>query len=72
MQPDKQSTRRFANIDFSFVEISSVGGFWGGCLRSFADCRMGRREWMAWMWYAHETIPSVHSASVTWDAPYPW
>jgi hypothetical protein len=60
MQPNEQSTLRFVNIDFSYVEILLVGGFSWGCLTSSVDRRMGRREWMAtwmaWMRYAHETI----------------
>ena len=37
------------------------------CLSGFVDCRMGIREWMAWMWSTHDHTPSIHNASVTWD-----
>jgi hypothetical protein len=34
---------------------------------------MGCREWMAWMWSAHETTPFIQSASVsTWAAQTCW
>jgi hypothetical protein len=50
-----------ANIDFS-----SVGSVFSGCPSGFVIRRMGRCEWMAWMWFAHETTPFIHNTSVTW------
>jgi hypothetical protein len=39
--------------------------FFLGYPSSFVDRRMGRCEWMAWMWFAHETTPSIQNASMT-------
>ena len=54
------------NISFSSTRISSIISFFPGCPSSFVDRRMGHYEWMAWMWSAHETTPSIHIASMTW------
>jgi hypothetical protein len=43
--------------------------FFRGCTRSFSyRSSMGRCEWTAWMWFAHETTPAIHNALVTWSS----
>ena len=44
--------------------------FFLDCPRNFVDRRMGRHEWMAWMWSAHKTTPFIHNALVTWRDYY--
>ena len=53
-----------ANIDFSYADFLSVGGFLRAA-RAIVDSRMGRCEWMAWMWSTHETTSSNLSASLS-------
>ena len=55
-----------ANIVFSSTKISSHQKFFPDFPRSFIDRRMERYEWLAWMWFTHETAPFIHNASVTW------
>lgn len=65
IQSDEQSTPSSCKHGFFIRENFIYRSFLGGCPRSFVDCRMGRFEWMDWMWSAHETTPSIHNASVT-------
>ena len=54
------------SILFSCAEILSGRIIFSGCPKSFIGCRMGQCEWMALMWSACETTPSIHNASMTW------
>ena len=51
-----------ANIKFSSVESF----FLLGRPNNVVDRRMGLREWMPWMWFAHNHTPSIRNALVTW------
>ena len=57
-----------ANTHSSSTQISSVGIFFPSCPNSFVNHKMKQCEWTTKIWYAHETTPSIHSASVTWMA----